>query len=229
VKSADISIQGRYEGTKYTKGLAATNKIAVGGKFLQGHVIMVGTMESGAITVDGQPVLTTFPAKYELDGIATITYDSQGTLPDKAAAIWTKHIVHMDLPMGVSITVYRWSNYIDLRIRMPAVPGMDGSCGNFNGNAADDTTEAIQQRVGVRVAPGELLFAHRAQIEFTTAEIQLLSTCQASKPDVYAKAQAECAAGLRGAPIVNQNKACILNVCYGMNEHTLKYAKSIGL
>merc|ERR1719480_220676 len=195
VKTAEIKIQGRYMGTKYTKGLASTNKIAVSGSFINNHVIVVGTMESAQLTVDDQPVLTTLPSTYSLDGIATLTYNAEGNLPNKAASVWPKHIVHMDLPKGVSITVYRWANYMDLRIRMPAQPGQDGSCGNFNGNAADDTTEAIQQRVGARVAPGENLFHQRAAIEFTAAEQQLLSMC---KPELYAKAQTECAGELPG-------------------------------
>merc|ERR1711963_866035 len=123
-------------------------------------------MESGVLTVDDQPVLTTLPSSYNLDGIATLT--------DNAAGIWPKHIVHMDLPKGVSITVYRWANYMDLRIQMPAQPGQDGSCGNNNGDAADDSTEQIQKRVGVRVAEGELLFKHHAAIEFTATEQLLL-------------------------------------------------------
>merc|ERR1719346_66494 len=155
-----------------------------------------------------------------------LTYTAEGNLPDKAADVWPKHIVHMDLPKGVSITVYRWANYMDLRIRMPAQPGQDGSCGNFNGNAADDTTEAIQQRIGARVGPGECLFKTRAVIEFTAAEKKLLTMC---KPELYAKAQAECTAELPGAHVTNQNKACFLNVCYGSNEHALKFAKSMGL
>lgn len=53
VKSDTVVIQGRYMGTRYTAGLAATNKIAVGGPFLNGHIISVGTLEDGPITVDG--------------------------------------------------------------------------------------------------------------------------------------------------------------------------------
>merc|ERR1712039_937382 len=39
VKSSTVIIQGRFMGTKYTEGLAATNQIVVGGPFLHGHKI----------------------------------------------------------------------------------------------------------------------------------------------------------------------------------------------
>merc|ERR1719356_2079307 len=76
VKSEQISIQGRYLGTTYTKGLAATNAIAVGGSFLQGSVIVVGTLESGVMTVDGQPVLGSLNSHYSIGGFATLSYNA---------------------------------------------------------------------------------------------------------------------------------------------------------
>merc|ERR1719401_3152520 len=39
VKSMQVKIQARYKGTKYTKCLASTNAVAVGGAFLRGHVV----------------------------------------------------------------------------------------------------------------------------------------------------------------------------------------------
>merc|ERR1712203_367451 len=100
-------------GTKYTMGLAATNAIAVGGAFLKGHTMIVGTMDSGDFTVDGQPVLPTF-GHYNIGGYATLTYNAEGNLVDAAAGVWEKHVVHMHLPLGVEIIVFRWKNYIDL-------------------------------------------------------------------------------------------------------------------
>jgi len=225
VKTATIKIQARYLGTQYTKGLAATSAIAVGGSFLKGHVIIVGTMDDGVLIVDGQSVLPSF-GRYNVGGVAELTYSDQGNLVDAAAGIWEKHVVRMDLPEDVQIEVFRWSNYIDLRIKMPKRAGIDGACGNFNGNAADDSTRAIQARVGVRVGPGELLFQHRHVIAFTAEEKQLLTMCD---PANMAAAESKCPGMLRGARITNQNKACYLDYCYGSNEHTLRYAKGMGL
>merc|ERR1712107_204769 len=97
--------------------------IAVGGAFLKGHVIVVGTLESDVLTVDGRPVLGTLNSHYKLADDAILTYDAEGELVDSAAGIWSKHVVHMRLPLDVHITVFRWKNYLDLRIRMPRQPG----------------------------------------------------------------------------------------------------------
>lgn len=121
------------EGTKYTKGLAATNKVAVGGAFLNDHVIEVGCMESGDITLDGKPILKTFPSTFSLPDVpdAKITYSTAGKLVDKATEMFDeRHIVHMELPLGVRLTVLRWGNYVDFRLSMKPQPDQDGGCGN---------------------------------------------------------------------------------------------------
>merc|ERR1719291_256248 len=74
VKSSTVSIQGRFEGTKYTEGLAATNRIVVGGSFLHGHKIEVGTLDSGILFVDGGRVIAGFPGSYT-GADFTVTYD----------------------------------------------------------------------------------------------------------------------------------------------------------
>merc|ERR1719401_679823 len=224
VRTSTVEIQARYRGTTYTKGLAATNKVAVGGSFMHGHVVIVGTMESGDFTVDGQTVLTAF-GSYDIAGVGKITYNSADNLVDAAAGVWAKHVVHIELPDGIRLTVFRWNNYLDLRITGPAIPGMDGACGNFNGNAADDTTAAIQARIGSRVGPGDLLFSRRTEVHFTATEQQLIASCA---PATYSKAQQDCQAQLRGPHIHNQLKSCVLDRCWGSNEHTLRYAKGLG-
>mmetsp|Transcript_55430 Transcript_55430/g.153457 ORF Transcript_55430/g.153457 Transcript_55430/m.153457 type:complete len:224 (+) Transcript_55430:2-673(+) len=216
-------------GTKYTAGLAATNKVVVGGPFLEDHVISVGTLEDGPITVDGKPVLKEFPSSYRLDDLAVITYSAEGKLVDKATKDWDRKVVRMELPLGVHLEVFRWNNYLDLRLTMPKQPDQDGSCGNMNGDADDDTTEAIYSRIGARVPSGELLFNDRAPVDLTTVEEKLLTMCE---PEKLAKAQTECAkdlASLTRTPSAVQTKSCMLDICYGANEHTLKMAKGLGL
>merc|ERR1712039_1139058 len=150
VKSDTVHIQGRFEGTRYTEGLAATNQIAVGGPFLHGHKIEVGTLDSGVLTVDGQPVLSTFPSSYSGAGFA-LTYNAQGEVPDVVPEGNEKRIVHMELPLGVKVRVYQWGNYMDVQVEMSPQPEQDGVCGNFNGDHADDTPQSVIDRVGARV------------------------------------------------------------------------------
>merc|ERR1711957_172213 len=155
VKSDTVHIQGRFEGTKYTEGLAATNQIVVGGPFLHGHKIEVGTRDSGILTVDGQPVMPGFPGSYAGDTF-TLHYDDQGEVPDVIPEGNEKRIVHMNLPLGVKVTVFQWGNYMDVQVEMSKQPGHDGVCGNFNQNMGDDTTQAIMARIGARVPRGEI-------------------------------------------------------------------------
>merc|ERR1719382_1757319 len=136
VKSSTVSIQARFEGTKYTEGLAATNQIVVGGAFLHGHKIEVGTQDSGIVTVDGRVV--SFMSTYHApDGTFSVAYNSQGQVPDVVPAHNEKRVVHMTLPLGIRVHVFQWSNYIDVQVHMTAQTGQDGVCGNFNGNHAD--------------------------------------------------------------------------------------------
>jgi len=226
VNSGPVQIQGRYMGTKYTYGLAATQKVVVAGTFLNGHKIEVEPVErayGGRILVDGQPVLAEFGILKVCEG-ATITYDGQGELPDKAASLWTSRIVHMELPMGISFTVYRWGNYLDLKLEMTPVPGgQDGSCGNFNGDPADDTTAAILARGG-RVADKDLLFSSRAVTAFTTEEAEMLRrNCPAEE---LVKGELACRKDLPQNAETVQVNACVFDFCFGMNEHALQTAKN---
>merc|ERR1711976_1101396 len=144
VKSPMVWLQGRFLATPFTKGLAATHAIAVGGPFMQGHTIIVGPMDNGQILIDGQPACTSFPSTCGIAGVATVSYNGAGKLVDSAQSHLVKHIVHIDAPLGVHLQVMRWANHINVKITMrPRSGGQDGVCGNFNGNADDDTTEQI--------------------------------------------------------------------------------------
>jgi hypothetical protein len=230
VKSAKIKIQGVYMGTKWTHGLAATSKIVVSGAFIGDKKIVVGSLETGPITVDGAPILSTFPSTYTSPAPFgfTINYNNQGQLVDKADhKPANSKIVHMDLLNGqVQIEVMRWDNYIDFKITMPKQTVQDGSCGNFNGNAADDTTDAIMQRIGARVADGDLLFAHRHTIDFTP-EMQAMLTGDCTGA-ARIKAEAECRQELpaASAAVPTMMNSCLFDHCFGYNQHALRTAKT---
>merc|ERR1712084_109478 len=207
----------------YTEGLAATNQIVVGGPFLHGRKIEVGTRESGVLTVDGQPVMPTFPGSYAGAGFS-LTYDSQGEVPDVVPEGNEKRIVHMELPLGVKVRVYQWNNYVDVQVEMSPQPEQDGVCGNFNGNHADDTTQSIIQRVGARVRPSENLLSGRAMIEFTPQmQGMMAAECAATR---QASAQASCSKSLgvpAGEVIV---LSCMFDECFGMNVRARSHAKT---
>jgi len=215
VKSDEVHIQGRYLGTSWTHGLAATNKLIVGGPFLNGHKIAIGTVDSGEMTVDGQPVLGALGSRYSVAGIATLSYSGVGQLVDKAQTEFPKRIVQMDLPLGVKISVMRWPNYVDFKIEMPEQPNQDGTCGNFNGDASDDTPAAIIERIGARVRRPDLLFSTQSSERLSPEmERMMANDCVAA---TRAKARPLC----QNSPSPG---ACEFDVCFGMNPHARKEA-----
>jgi len=227
VKTPEISIQGRFEGTKYTVGLAATNQIVVGGAFLGNHKIEVGTQDSKILTVDGQPVFASFPAApYKAaDGSFTVTYDAQGEVPDVVPEGNEKRIVKMTLPRGIQVNVYQWNNYIDATITMAPQPGQDGVCGNFNGNKADDTTQTIMQRVGARVQPSQSLLSGQAMIAYTPQmQAMYAAECPAA---TKTQAASHCTTYLGElVSVTNILNACKFDFCFGMNVRARSHAKT---
>jgi len=161
VKSPEIHIQGKFQATPYTKGLAAMSAIAVGGPSMQGHSVVVHAMEGGGhIRVDGQVRCIGFPSTCDVPGVVKISYDGEGKLVDAAQSHLQKHIVHIQAPLGVHLQIMRWANHVNAHITMRAhVDGQEGACGNFNNNPEDDTNELIEARGG-QVSPGEGLFDH---------------------------------------------------------------------
>merc|ERR1712039_723640 len=221
VKSSTVSIQGRFLGTKYTEGLAATNQIVIGGAFMHGHKIEVGTLDSGILTVDGQKVIAGFPGSYSGVGFS-VTYDSQGEVPDVVPEGNEKRVVHMDLPLGVKVTVFQWANYMDVQIEMTKQPGHDGVCGNFNGNQGDDTTQSIMARVGARVRASECLLSGHALIEWTPQMDRMMrAECSGA---TRAAGHAKCVQYLGAAgDVVN---SCTFDYCFGMNVRARRHAKT---
>jgi len=216
VKSPQVYIQGRYLATPFTNGLSATHQVAVGGPFLDGHKIVVGPMENGQITMDGAPVLQAFPSTLRDDSIGVVlSYNSEGKLVDNAQGHLEKHIVHIDLPLGVHLQVMRWANHLNVRITMtPREGGQDGACGNFNNNAADDSTAAIKGRIGQRVAASDLIFNVPAQVgpggqHVTITDCEqskrehAMQTCKAKQPQATGKLL----------------ETCIFDVCFAGDQY----------
>jgi len=160
VKSATVQIQGKYKPTHATSGLSVMKEIAIGGPFIQGSKIIVGAVSA---TYNGNPILTSFPSAFNQAGISA-KYDSIGGTLQNGRQGKAMHVVHLSLPGGVNVQINRWTepaegNYINAKITMPAAPGQDGHCGNFNGNPADDDRLQIRARVGTTgVSQAELLF-----------------------------------------------------------------------
>jgi len=208
VKSTTVLIQGTYFPTHATNGLSVTKKIAVGGPFLKGHKLIVGPETA---TYDGVAILTSFPSGFESDdGLVKIVYNNQGELLQPGREGKDLHVLHVSLPLGVTMQINRWDEagegrYINTKITMSPQPAQDGQCGNFNGIAADDDRLAVKSRMGSNGVPaGELLF-----MEPKTPVDQGIESCSSSK---LTQAHEACKAVTKSFwPSMN----CLKTVCNG--------------
>jgi len=214
VKSPAVSIQARYLATPFTNGLAATHQIVVGGEFMGGSRLAVGPMDNGQITCDDQPILQGFPSSATC-GPITISYNGQGQLVDDAQGHLEKKIVHIDHPQwGVHLQIMRWANHLNARVTMtPRTEGQDGSCGNFNNNPNDDSTSAINMRMGGRIPNGELLFHHQTQAAGQV--MKTIADCEMSKRDHAVKVCKQAQPGAGGVLL----DSCVFDVCFGGDQY----------
>jgi len=218
VKSKMVSIQGRYLATPFTHGLSSMHAIAIGGPFLAGHTIIVGPMENGQILVDGRPALYNFPSSESVAGMATLRYDAIGEVVDSAMRGMERHIVHMELPLGVQVQVMRWANHINVKIVMaPRVGGQDGHCGNHNGDPADDSAEAIEARIGGPVPPDECLFHHTTPVR--PSPRHSLDECRMQDPVKYQLALRTCQAQEESLGYNQVQKDCVFDVCFAGEQY----------
>jgi hypothetical protein len=210
VKSDTVSIQARYLPTPMTHGLSVTKEVAISGPFIKGHKLRVNARTA---TWDGKPILTGFPSKWSGYPGVQISYDSQGSVLQKGRAGKPLHIVHVTLPLGVSLQINRWTeasegDYINIKLTMPKQPNQDGHCGNFNGNTEDDDRVAIRSRVGkTGVAPGELLF--RTKTPVVVANRPDVNDCPS---DTLKKAEEACKKKEGG---FFPSQQCLIDVCFG--------------
>lgn len=216
VRSALISIQGRYEATQWTlNGQSATRALAIGGPFLNNHTLVIEPMD-GQITWDGAAILQDFPSSWVNESIVVAHFHQMSEPIDHAQSHRPIHGVDLELPLGVRLRVDRWAKHLDLIITMqPQGGGQDGHCGNFNGNATDDSAELIQARMDLRVLAQDLLFPTPSEDNSEPREPTLVDCA----PEVRAQAKVECESkeinAEGGAAPESFIEACIYDVCFG--------------
>jgi hypothetical protein len=133
----------------------------VGGPFLRGHRLVIEPLE-GQVTWDGQPILDPVVSDFKVEGLIEVRQMPTRKTIDAGMAtlnIWNA-TVEAFLPMDVHLLVNRWPYHLDVKVTMKPQPeGQGGQCGNFNGDASDDTPEQINARDSAQVAPEDLVFA----------------------------------------------------------------------
>merc|ERR1712151_820615 len=164
VQSSRISIDGEYGGLEESHGWMTW--VRVSGPFLQGHnLIFKAGSTSREVSWDGRPILQESQSSISLEsGLVRIArtdavvdtwmrLENKNNAPNfvKGQAIKSFHV---SLPLGLELSVNavrlsrgelpKW--HIDLLISMrPEPEGQSGHCGNFNGDASDDTLGLMAQ------------------------------------------------------------------------------------
>jgi len=141
VKSDPVHIQGRFRlSGEFTPDKAAIGAVAVGGPFMQGHTLVVEPLD-GTISFDGKVA--------PVGSWSQKTEDGHGPV-DLVSLMDDGHgFVLAELPMGITLFFRRSDKHVDIKITMPKLDGsIDGECGNFDGIAANDVENDIQDRMG---------------------------------------------------------------------------------
>jgi len=219
VKSERISIQGQYR----TGGGWALHGIAVGGPFLEGHVLSLERLWAGEgdIFWDGQPVADR--ARFSAPGLVSVR-TTRGRTRDRRGDFLGAEV---ELPDGVRVRIKRfsWSSggrsgasvECALTMRRQA-GGQDGHCGKADGDLSDDNQEYMYNQ-GMEVPPPELMFSAAAPPALLQDVSPLPARCA---QDLPAADEAVCAAAferanLSAALVAPFMRACTMDVCNAQN------------
>lgn len=214
IKSDEVKVQGRFRPTPFTHGLAAMSAISIAVNDASGnpfHVIIDSL--AGDITCNGSPVLQGFPSEGGC-GPMNLFYNNQGKLVDESQGNLDKRIVHVHfVTAALHLQIMRWDNHLNARITSPKYEGMDGVCGNMNGDAGDDTASAIVARGAGRIADEELLFHERTHPAGTPSKS--IADCETEKRQ-HAIEICRKSTGDVNAVLLN---SCIFDVCFGGDQY----------
>eukprot|EP00403_Amphidinium_massartii_P034777 CAMPEP_0178448804 /NCGR_PEP_ID=MMETSP0689_2-20121128/42194_1 /TAXON_ID=160604 /ORGANISM="Amphidinium massartii, Strain CS-259" /LENGTH=419 /DNA_ID=CAMNT_0020074043 /DNA_START=97 /DNA_END=1356 /DNA_ORIENTATION=- len=177
VKSPQIAIQGRfrevhYPGAKYQNRTYLT-AVAVSGPNLRDHALIIkprtGDITWKSLAAKGQAkaggaksILASLPSSFDFEDLLSAKShrrDRVGGGKHRAEHAQTD-AVDFRLPSGVRLYVDRFGKHLDIRINMPRPDphhGIDGQCGNYNGDASDDHAHLIASRFALEVPDTELL------------------------------------------------------------------------
>jgi hypothetical protein len=162
IKSKSVSIQARYAADERLKQKNMfVRAVAVGGPFLRGNVLVVGSLEDN-VTWNGEPILKEAGGSSFFsveDGNLSVEVSHSDHSLNVANLSKENPGIEVKLPMDISFIVNRLHHHLNVAITMPPQEGQDGLCGNFNGFAADDALELAAKRFDPNVPPQESLFA----------------------------------------------------------------------
>eukprot|EP00403_Amphidinium_massartii_P043935 CAMPEP_0178436532 /NCGR_PEP_ID=MMETSP0689_2-20121128/34488_1 /TAXON_ID=160604 /ORGANISM="Amphidinium massartii, Strain CS-259" /LENGTH=406 /DNA_ID=CAMNT_0020058631 /DNA_START=113 /DNA_END=1333 /DNA_ORIENTATION=- len=169
VKSNRMWIQARYRKVPGDKNRSAERPsltaLAIGGPFLDGNRMIIRARDAevlwGHQNGKMQEILSEASPTFRVLGLLTArshNHTKQVGNPGEPA-----FGIDMQLPDKVQMVVNRHWKHLDASISMQdsiasQMGGMDGHCGNFNGDSRDDAPSFIQARAGSSIRKDQLLF-----------------------------------------------------------------------
>jgi len=160
VKSGRVNIQAMYMPERSMTGDSLfVRAVAVGGEFLKGNTLIIGSLEDPS-TWNGGAILEDESSYFEVHGEG-FSVRANRTSHSRLVQDLSKANsgVNIELPAEVRLTVNRLPSHVNVAISMhPEKGGQDGICGNFNGLGADDSLEMVGARVNLNVAAEDSLF-----------------------------------------------------------------------
>jgi len=142
VKSDRVHIQGTYIKNETHPDQTSLGAVAIGGPFLNNNVMVFRPLSEN-VTWNDKQILNTFPAEFGNDLVRAKYHAESELVKDGKKG----EGIDVILPQGLQLTVNRWRHSLALKIQMCAQEGGQvGQCGNYNGDASDDTREFLLER-----------------------------------------------------------------------------------
>merc|ERR1719198_289938 len=162
VKNPRVHIQGRYNLIQRMKNKPFLRAVAIGGPFLAHNKLIIGPAKGHVLWNGEKILLQDGNGTFKVDDLFSITARHDTKLVQDTSR--TTLGVDINLPLGIKMIVNRHPRHLGVRISVLGAlleDGIDGECGNYNGNADDDTAELIQARLGHGILISDLLFPNR--------------------------------------------------------------------
>jgi len=164
VKSPHVWIQGRFNLGNNSHSFLKV--LAVGGPFLQGNTLTIGSGEGEVLWNDGQildRMNTHFETSWKIPS-SKVRQRVRAAIRDSEANIMHPGVTHrgfdVSLPRGIKLVVDRYQQWLGVSIQQKHAfkEGQDGICGNYNDNTEDDALPALTSRMRLEVSDKDTLF-----------------------------------------------------------------------